>query len=57
MLYYSCTKQEVIMALGKQMARQQKLFFTRDEIPRSPGHVFYDRLQDVLKKYGFDRYV
>ena len=45
------------MALGKQTARQQKLFFTRDELPRSPGHVFYDRLQDILKKYDFDRYV
>jgi transposase len=45
------------MGLGKQNNRQQKLFFTRDEIPRSPGHVFYDRLQSILKQYGFDRHV
>ena len=48
-------KQEMILALDKQTARQQKQFFTRDEIPRSPSHVFYNRLQDVLKKCGFDR--
>jgi transposase len=45
------------MGLGKQNSRQQKLFYSRDEIPRSPGHVFYDRLQSIFKQYGFDRYV
>jgi len=45
------------MGLGKQKNRQHKLFFTRDELPSSPGHAFYDRLQTILKKYGFDRYV
>jgi len=28
-----------------------------DKVPRSPGHAFYDRLQSVLAKAGFDRYV
>ena len=27
------------------------------EMPRSPGHVFYDRLQEVLIAGGFDRFV
>jgi hypothetical protein len=27
------------------------------DLPRSPGHVFYDRLQSVLIKGGFDRFV
>jgi hypothetical protein len=27
------------------------------EMPRSPGHVFYDRLQDVLIAGGFDLFV
>ena len=27
-----------------------------DELPRSPGHVFYDRLQTVLREAGFDAF-
>ncbi|MCP4767907.1 MAG: transposase, partial [Gammaproteobacteria bacterium] len=27
------------------------------ELPRSPGHVFYDRLQILLNEAGFDRFV
>ncbi|HEX5795401.1 MAG TPA: transposase, partial [Geminicoccaceae bacterium] len=28
-----------------------------DELPKSPGHVFYDRLQEVLIEAGFDAFV
>jgi len=45
------------MALGKQNDRHGKMFVSWDEIPKSPGHVFYDRLQGVLTKSGFDRFV
>ena len=44
------------MALGKQGDRNGKMFWAWDEIPRSPGHVFYDRLQGILAKAGFDRF-
>ena len=27
------------------------------ELPRSPGHVFYDKLQALLIAAGFDRFV
>jgi hypothetical protein len=27
-----------------------------DELPKSPGHVFYDRLQAVLVEAGFDAF-
>ena len=27
------------------------------EMPRSPGHAFYDRLQDLLRAAGFDAFV
>jgi hypothetical protein len=27
------------------------------EMPRSPGHAFYDKLQGVLIAAGFDRFV
>lgn len=45
------------MALGKQGDRNGKMFVAWDEIPKSPGHVFYDRLQGMLAKAGFDRFV
>jgi transposase len=33
------------------------MLVTWDELPRSPGHVFYDRLQEVLVEAGFDAFV
>ena len=45
------------MALGKQGDRNGKMFVAWDKIPKSPGHVFYDRLQGMLAKAGFDRFV
>jgi hypothetical protein len=44
------------MALGRQGDRQGALAVTWKEIPRSPGHVFYDRLQGVLIDAGFDAF-
>ena len=44
------------MALGKQGDRNGKMFWAWDEIPKSPGHAFYDRLQSLLSKAGFDRF-
>ena len=42
------------MALGRQGERQGDLVVTWTEMPRSPGHVFYDRLQGVLIDAGCD---
>jgi transposase len=42
------------MALGRQGERQTELMVGWAELPRSPGHVFYDRLQAVLVGAGFD---
>ena len=36
------------MAMGQQKDRQGDLMVGWAEMPRSPGHVFYDRLQSVL---------
>ena len=33
------------------------MLVTFDELPKSPGHVFYDRLQTVLADAGFDGFV
>jgi transposase len=44
------------MALGRQGERQTELMVGWAELPRSPGHVFYDHLQAVLLEAGFDRF-
>src|ERR671938_2197269 len=45
------------MAMGRQTDRQGDLMVTWSEMPRSPGHAFYDRLQQVLVDAGFDGFV
>jgi len=42
------------MALGRQGERQTELMVGWAELPRSPGHVFYDHLQAVPLEAGFD---
>jgi transposase len=44
------------MALGRQGERQSDLMVSWAELPRSPGHAFYDRLQTVLIEAGFDHF-
>src|ERR671920_1195478 len=43
--------------MGRQGDRQGDLMVMWSEMPRSPGHVFYDRLQQVLVGAGFDGFV
>ena len=46
------------MAMGKREREQQAdLFITHDKLPRSPGHVFYQKLNGLLREAGFDRWV
>jgi transposase len=46
------------MALGRrQDERQEDLFVVRDQLPRSAGHVFYRRLNQLLAETGFDRWI
>jgi transposase len=45
------------MAMGRDGDWQGDLIVTWSEMPRSPGHVFYDRLQEVLIAGGFDSFV
>jgi transposase len=44
------------MAMGRQHDRQDPLMVGWQELPRSPGHAFYDRLQEVLVTGGFDAF-
>jgi len=46
------------MAMGKRGAEEQRdLFVMADKLPQSPGHVFYDKLNGLLREGGFDRHV
>jgi transposase len=46
------------MAMGRREAEQQQdLFITHDKLPRSPGHIFYRKLNQILAEGGFDRWV
>ena len=44
------------MGLGCQGDQQGKMYLAWDEIPRSRGHASYDRLQLILRKFGFDAF-
>jgi len=45
------------MAMGREGDRQRDLIVSWSEMPCSPGHVFYDRLEEVLLAGGFDGFV
>src|SRR5436190_13970546 len=46
------------MAMGKRTReRQDELFIMHDRLPKSPGHVFYIKLNQLLAEAGFDRWV
>ena len=46
------------MALGKRgVEEQDELFVMHDKLPKSPGHVFYRKLNQLFAEGGFDRWV
>jgi transposase len=45
------------MALGKRKDEQQLTWVATADLPRSPGHPFYDKLDRLLAEAGFDRFV
>jgi transposase len=46
------------MTMGRRdTEQQQELFVLHERLPRSPGHVFYDKLNGLLREGGFDAYV
>lgn len=48
----------VVMALGRRRSSHQgELFLTSADLPQSPGHAFYDRLNELLTEADFDRFV
>ena len=45
------------MALGRKKQRQDSFWIGTQELPRTGGHVFYERVNRVLEENGFDRFV
>jgi hypothetical protein len=42
------------MVMGKKRARQQDFWIATGALPRSRGHIFYDRVNEILKGEDFD---
>jgi transposase len=45
------------MALGKRKNEQQGLWIATTELPKSPGHPFFQKLNHVLAEAQFDRWI
>ena len=45
------------MALGKRKREQQGLWVATTELPKSPGHPFYQKLNHVLAEAQFDPWI
>jgi transposase len=45
------------MSMGTHKRGQQPLFIATNELPRSQGHPFYQKLNEVLAEAGFDRWL
>ena len=45
------------MALGKRKREEQGLWIATTDLPKSPGHPFYQKLNDVLAEADFDRWI
>jgi transposase len=45
------------MALGKRGREQQEMWVATSSLPKSEGHVFYRKLNDILAEAGFDGWV
>ena len=45
------------MALGKRKNEQQSVWIATTDLPKSPGHPFYKKLNKLLAKAGFDEWL
>jgi transposase len=45
------------MAMGKRKQRQESLFITAEDLPRSDGHPFYQKLNALLAEANFDGWI
>ncbi|MGI6655590.1 MAG: transposase [Desulfobulbus sp.] len=45
------------MSLGRSKEQQRSMWLSYDQLPQSKGHVFYERLQKLLRQEGFDAFL
>lgn len=45
------------MAMGKRKSRQEELFVFAEGLPKSGGHPFYKKLNELLAEAEFDRWI
>ena len=45
------------MALGKRKREEQGLWIATTELPKSPGHPFYEKLNELLAEAKFDEWI
>src|SRR5215207_4831621 len=45
------------MSMGKRRQRQEALFISATDLPRSAGHPFYRRLNQLLAEAQFDSWI
>src|SRR6185436_15271993 len=45
------------MALGRRRREQQEMWVATTELPKSPGHIFYRKLNELLAEGNFDKFV
>ena len=45
------------MALGRRRREQQEIWVATTDLPRSPGHPFYRKLNELLAEAGFDAWI
>ena len=49
--------EEFAMALGRRRRKQQEAWEATCDLPQSPGHPFYEKLNRLLAEAKFDLYV
>ena len=42
------------MSMRRRSGKQRSMWLSATKMPRSPGHVFYEKLNKVLDAGGFD---
>ena len=45
------------MGMGKRKPMQEMLFVSYNDLPRSAGHPFYVKLNELLQEAGFDAWL
>ena len=45
------------MAMGRRKQRQEALFITATDLPKSAGHPFYQKLNQLLAEAKFDEWI